>query len=65
MNNQTTTVTVTSTRFSKEKAAKLGRGGALLDLIRPAHCGLLIILGKEDKGRRVPVFKPIEFSVIQ
>lgn len=55
LNNQTTNVILTSTRFSKKKAAKLDRGGVLLDLIRPAHCGLLIILEREDKGRESSV----------
>lgn len=49
LNNQTTNVTLTSTRFSKKKAAKLDRDGVLLDLIRPAHRGLLIILEREDR----------------
>lgn len=33
LNNQITNVILTSTRLSKEKAAKLEKGGVLLDLI--------------------------------
>lgn len=58
--NKTANAIVTSTKFSKEKAVKLDRGGVLLDLIRPSHCGLLTMLEREHrKAKQFPSLKPV------
>lgn len=59
---QTTNVIVASTTVFKEKVARSGRGGVLLDLLRPDHSDLLIMLEREDrKAEQFRSLKPRSF----